>query len=443
MNPAELKARLQANLAVAGVKSSDPGPVAATAQGEKPQITPEASGNAPELLKVSQAPTEQQVPPRTSPGEQEPPAAPQIQSFAAQTETQTPRDQQAPVNTIPFAHQEPDTSKNPENSEPENSLADIKANPTAPRANQNQIRPATPTSRALSAESVVANPSALTRSDSQAQPALVVSAKTLAPHTEISVADRSSKTISESRSHLSSSAQPLQDKNPRTIAETETLRDKQNVSSISSIQTFEAKGLAKPPSVDGDFAGEPSASGGKNLGSTVDSDWQNETEKITARTAEPRTELASAQPVTPARKRALATPPTVAKRTDRTVLHRRDQGAVLRGYRIPVDLHRKAERAKLGLAARRGSSLFWDELLQGAIDLLLDDIHRISAELSAARRSPEMGTPSTRVLQAAIRHDQDLRLRMLRIDLEEIDGATVRLEEIWTWLIRQVVKNEG
>jgi hypothetical protein len=87
--------------------------------------------------------------------------------------------------------------------------------------------------------------------------------------------------------------------------------------------------------------------------------------------------------------------------------------------------------------------MFWDELLQGAIDLLLDDTHRISVELSAARRSPAMGSPSTRVLQAAIRHDQDLRLRMLRIDLEEIDGATVRLEEIWTWLIRQVVKNEG
>jgi hypothetical protein len=165
----------------------------------------------------------------------------------------------------------------------------------------------------------------------------------------------------------------------------------------------------------------------------------------------PQAEIATSAPTprqadqsaNPARKRAVTPPPIAAKRADRTVLHRRDQGAVLRGYRIPVDLHRQAERAKLGLASRRGSSMFWDELLQGAIDLLLDDTHRISVELSAARRSPAMGSPSTRVLQAAIRHDQDLRLRMLRIDLEEIDGATVRLEEIWTWLIRQVVKNEG
>ena len=114
----------------------------------------------------------------------------------------------------------------------------------------------------------------------------------------------------------------------------------------------------------------------------------------------------------------------------------------MRGYRIPVELHRQAERAKLGLASRRGTALFWDELLQSAIDLLLDDTPRIAEELRAVRKSPELGA-STRVLQAAIRHDQDLRLRMLRIDLEELDGATVRLEEIWTWLIRQVVKNEG
>ena len=147
-----------------------------------------------------------------------------------------------------------------------------------------------------------------------------------------------------------------------------------------------------------------------------------------------------------ARKKAAPTATSMAtapKRPARAVLHRRDRGAVLRGYRIPIDLHRQAERAKLALASRRGSALFWDELLQGAIDYLLDDnTQKISQELSAVRRSPELGSPSTRVLQAAIRHDQDLRLRMLRIDLEELDGATVRLEEIWTWLIRQVVKNE-
>jgi hypothetical protein len=139
------------------------------------------------------------------------------------------------------------------------------------------------------------------------------------------------------------------------------------------------------------------------------------------------------------KKLPIATP----KRPARAVLHRRDRGAVLRGYRIPIDLHRQAERAKLGLASRRGTSLFWDELLQGAIDHLLHDPKQIAEELTAARRSSEPGSPSTRVLQAAIRHDQDLRLRMLRIDLEELDGNTVRLEEIWTWLIRQVVKNEA
>lgn len=154
-------------------------------------------------------------------------------------------------------------------------------------------------------------------------------------------------------------------------------------------------------------------------------------------------DLQPSELVAPPRKRAATTAVTVPKRSTRPVLHRRDRGAVLRGYRIPVDLHRQAERAKLGLASRRGTSLFWDELLQSAIDLLLDDTQRIAQELSAARRSPELGAPSTRVLQAAIRHDQDFRLRMLRIDLEELDGATVRLEEIWTWLISQVVKNEG
>jgi hypothetical protein len=74
---------------------------------------------------------------------------------------------------------------------------------------------------------------------------------------------------------------------------------------------------------------------------------------------------------------------------------------------------------------------------------MLHDTKEIAEELTAARRSSEPGSPSTRVLQAAIRHDQDLRLRMLRIDLEELDGNTVRLEEIWTWLIRQVIKNEA
>jgi hypothetical protein len=370
LNPAELKARLQANLAVAGVKSSDPRPVAVADPGEKPQITPEALGNAPELPSEVQAPNSHKEAQRASPRDSETPAS---------------------HRNHPFED---------------------------------------------------AKPSALAHSDAKAEPAVAMSATASGPHPEISVAENSHKTMSES-SHLGSSMQPLQVKNPRTIAEPTTLHSKQNVGSILSTQPSEAKGPAPQSSPDQHFAAALGGPGGRNSDGIAGANQQNETAKTAARTAESRAESASTQAVTPARKRALATPPTVAKRADRTVLHRRDQGAVLRGYRIPVDLHRQAERAKLGLASRRGSSLFWDELLQGAIDLLLDDTHRISAELRAARRTPEMGTTSSRVLQAAIRHDQDLRLRMLRIDLEELDGATVRLEEIWTWLIRQVVKNEG
>jgi general stress protein YciG len=330
----------------------------------------------------------------------------------------------------------------------------------APHASQPAINQATTASPTLPvapglgtnpAESALDHPSALVHSETKAQATLQdlsrvrtldTPAKTLAPHPETSVAESTAKSINELNTPLSASTQPTQVQNARTMAEPESTRDKQNTRLFSSNQSNEAKGQVTQPSTDRDFTGESGTQGGKNSGSP-DSYRPNEAAKTTARTAEPRTEAPLAQAVAPARKRAQATPPTVAKRADRTVLHRRDQGAVLRGYRIPVDLHRQAERAKLGLASRRGSSLFWDELLQGAIDLLLDDIHRISAELSAARRAPEMGTPNTRVLQAAIRHDQDLRLRMLRIDLEELDGATVRLEEIWTWLIRQVVKNEG
>jgi hypothetical protein len=367
MSPAELKARLQANLAVAGVKSSDPSPIAAAASGEKPQIASEALGSAPVPLEKFSAPTAQTKAHRPSTEEQKAPEGHQNQSFGTQTDTQISAGLTA-VNSI---------------SETRGNQANWGA------SNHETSNPETP----------------------NAEPSNLVQAV------------------------------------PGSPAATASLQQQQNVSSFSLGQSTEAKRSGTPPAPDRDFAGAPGAQAGKNLGSLADSQRQNETANIAATTREPRTEsaptVAPAPAVTQARKRAQATPPTVAKRADRTVLHRRDQGAVLRGYRIPVELHRQAERAKLGLASRRGSSLFWDELLQGAIDLLLDDIHRISNELSAARRTPEMGTPNTRVLQAAIRHDQDLRLRMLRIDLEELDGATVRLEEIWTWLIRQVVKNEG
>ena len=236
---------------------------------------------------------------------------------------------------------------------------------------------------------------------------------------------------------VSGSAQPKLPKSPTTTAVPETINAEQNTQSIFEEPRPSARTATFAPRKDQQYASEPSTQTSLTSGKT-------EAPKPSVRNVD-RREESIPTPAFPAARKRIAPPEPLAptKPSEQAVLHRRDRGAVLRGYRIPVDLHRQAERAKLGLASRRGSSLFWDELLQGAIDLLLDDTQRISNELSAARRTPELGSPNTRVLQAAIRNDQDLRLRMLRIDLEEIDGATVRLEEIWTWLIRQVVKNEG
>jgi hypothetical protein len=122
----------------------------------------------------------------------------------------------------------------------------------------------------------------------------------------------------------------------------------------------------------------------------------------------------------------------------KVVVHRCDGGAVLRGYRIPLDLHRRAERAKLRASADRGATLFWDEVLQSAIDALPEDVQRIAEGLVVTRGRAEPN-PTTRVLQATIRHDQELRLRTLRLDLEEALDRTVRLEEIWSWMVREVV----
>ena len=122
----------------------------------------------------------------------------------------------------------------------------------------------------------------------------------------------------------------------------------------------------------------------------------------------------------------------------RAVVHRCDAGAVLRGYRIPLALHRRAERAKLEASAKRGATLFWDEVLQAAIDALPTDIRDVARLLTAPSGRAEPN-PTTRVLQATIRHDQELMLRRLRLDLEEVFDRTVRLEEIWALLVEQVV----
>ncbi len=123
----------------------------------------------------------------------------------------------------------------------------------------------------------------------------------------------------------------------------------------------------------------------------------------------------------------------------RAVVHRCDAGAVLRGYRIPLHLHRRAERAKLAASATRGATLFWDEILQGAIDALPTDIREVAKSLGAPSGRAEP-TTTTRVLQATIRHDQELTLRRLRLDLEEALDRTVRLEEIWTMLVERVIE---
>ncbi len=135
------------------------------------------------------------------------------------------------------------------------------------------------------------------------------------------------------------------------------------------------------------------------------------------------------------------------KRIAHPIVHRHETGGVLRGYRIPLALHRRAERAKLAASGNRRAMVFWDEILQTAIDELpkaAELVSRFETDLPSefAKRS-QAAQPAgvTRVLQATIRHDQDMLLRALRLDLEELTGSVVRLEEIWTWLIRTIVES--
>lgn len=127
---------------------------------------------------------------------------------------------------------------------------------------------------------------------------------------------------------------------------------------------------------------------------------------------------------------------TTATELRSVVLHRHDADAVLRGYRIPIGLHRQAERAKLMASVSRGSTLYWDEVMQDAIDAIPTDLREVADSLPQrdGRSNP---TGATRVLQATIRSDQEMRLRLLRLDLEELTGRAVRLEDIWTWLVRR------
>ncbi len=137
----------------------------------------------------------------------------------------------------------------------------------------------------------------------------------------------------------------------------------------------------------------------------------------------------------------LPTSPTPKSEQEKptSVLHRNDRGAVLRGYRVPVELHRKVERAKLRVSAERGVTVFWDEVIQDAIDAISSDVHLVAATLGDGPDRRSAPAPATRVLQATIRYDQEMRLRTLRLDLEEVLERTVRLEELWNWLIHQVV----
>ncbi len=120
------------------------------------------------------------------------------------------------------------------------------------------------------------------------------------------------------------------------------------------------------------------------------------------------------------------------------VVHRHHAGAVLRGYRIPLSLHRKAERIKLSDSVERGATIYWDELLQDAIDRLSDQPADVAPMLPAQTHRAE-AAGATRVLQAAIRTDQDMKLRMLRLDLEEYTGKAVKLEDLWVALVTELV----
>jgi hypothetical protein len=143
-----------------------------------------------------------------------------------------------------------------------------------------------------------------------------------------------------------------------------------------------------------------------------------------------------------ATERASSARPTIAAQKawedHPAVVHRHHEGAVLRGYRIAAALHRRAERAKLEVSARRGAVLFWDEMMQLAIDDIPGDLAVIANALPV-RSGAAAPAGGTRVLQAAIRADQEVKLRMLRLDLEEVSGTTVRLEDVWTWLVERVI----
>ena len=154
------------------------------------------------------------------------------------------------------------------------------------------------------------------------------------------------------------------------------------------------------------------------------------------REAKIRRSRSSAAPVS-AVTRAKPAPPASAG-TATGVTHRHHAGAVLRGYRIPAPLHRRAERAKLAASAERGAQIHWDELLQSAIDAMPDDLATIAAGLPKRDGRAAAAGP-TKVLQAAIRADQDLKLRLMRLDLEDLGSTSIRLEDLWTWLVARVI----
>ncbi len=130
--------------------------------------------------------------------------------------------------------------------------------------------------------------------------------------------------------------------------------------------------------------------------------------------------------------------PTSDDGMKKPVVHRHHAGAVLRGYRIPLSLHRKAERAKLADSVQRGAAIYWDELLQDAIDRLPDNPAQV-VPLLPTHNYRAQAAGATRVLQAAIRADQDMKLRMLRLDLEELTGTAVKLEDLWIALVSDLV----
>jgi hypothetical protein len=130
--------------------------------------------------------------------------------------------------------------------------------------------------------------------------------------------------------------------------------------------------------------------------------------------------------------------PTTDDGSKKPVVHRHHAGAVLRGYRIPLALHRKAERAKLADSMERGAAIHWDELLQDAIDRLPDNPAQV-VPLLPTQDYRAQAAGATRVLQAAIRADQDMKLRLLRLDLEELTGTAVKLEDLWIALVSDLI----